>query len=111
MPVCPCCGDETLSAQQIRRHLAERRRVLAAALDAMEEENADPVPHNTGLALHDDPVPQNGNLAPRDDSPALDEIEGVLEAARQRGIDLAALIGMEDDGHYGEYIDNSVTNC
>jgi hypothetical protein len=99
MPICPCCGDETLSAQQIRRHLAARQRRLAAALDAMnmEEEDDGPAPHNAGPAL------DNDYPAPRGESPTLNEVEHALGAIRQRGIDLAALIAREDED-FGKYI-------
>jgi hypothetical protein len=100
MPICPCCGDETLSAQQIRRHLAARRRRLAAALDAMnmEDDDAGPAPHDAGPAPHDaGPALDNGHLAPRGESPAPNEIERSLRDIRQRGIDLAALVAREDE--------------
>ncbi|KAG9083127.1 hypothetical protein FRC06_004689, partial [Ceratobasidium sp. 370] len=84
MPVCPCCQRPNLSARQIRRHLAIRRRVLGAHLDAMnedeeldlgeddddgdEDQGGDDVPPNRGGPAHDE-----DGLAPRGDSPALDD--------------------------------------
>jgi hypothetical protein len=107
MPICPCCGDETLNGQQIRRHLAARQRELADVLDAMNVDvgyagpaphNDGPAPYNAGPALHnDDPLPHNDDLAPRNNSPPVDEVERALERIHQRGIDLAALIAEEDD--------------
>ncbi|KAG9079938.1 hypothetical protein FS749_008178 [Ceratobasidium sp. UAMH 11750] len=118
MAACPCCGDETLSDQQIRRHLLIRQRELATALDAMDQVEAGPAPHDDGLALLDIglapddamapfdnvPAPLDNALAlfdnvpaPLDHGPALDNLEPLPAQVRWRGIDLAALIAREDE--------------
>ncbi|KAG9084841.1 hypothetical protein FRC06_003870, partial [Ceratobasidium sp. 370] len=107
MPICPCCGDQTLSDQQIRWHLARRRRQLAAAFNIINQAEVGLAPHNDDLVPHgdddlpapdddlaprdDDPAPRNDGLAPGNVEPAPDNV-----GARRHGIDLAALIARED---------------
>ncbi|KAG9082352.1 hypothetical protein FRC06_005108, partial [Ceratobasidium sp. 370] len=105
MPICPCCGDETLSDQQIHRHLARHRRQLAAAFDIINQAEVGLAPHDDDLVPHGDddlPAPDD-DLAPRDDpAPCNGPVPGNVEpapdnvGARRHGIDLAALIARED---------------
>ncbi|KAG8732823.1 hypothetical protein FRC10_000579 [Ceratobasidium sp. 414] len=107
MPACPCCGDETLNDQQRRQHMVARWGRLAAALDAMNQDDAGLVAHDAGPAPNDNGPAPNGDslapglapgdeLAPGNDGMVLDEV-----APAPDRIDLVALIAREDGSDLG----------
>ena len=112
MLTCPCCGDASFrNQQQLRRHLAARRRRLEDALDAMDEDDAGPVPHNAKPAHHgDDLHPQEDGPASRLGSPTLGDLALDNDRPRRRGVDLAGLIAREDKDGLGKLLHSFALN-